>query len=152
MGGVYRESAALCKCVWLTIVPYIKYSVRSGLLQGLGHGRDENGRKRKNSNGGSNSRKKVLVFTSTKVRAEELCMALQQARIAADRIHADRAQKLRDGALEAFARLGSGKILVATDVAARGINVMDVSVVVNYDLPLARGCVLIRCVWNSLAI
>ena len=38
-------------------------------------------------------------------------MALQQARIAADRIHADRAQKLRDGALEAFARLGSGKII-----------------------------------------
>ena len=128
---------------------FVKYSVRSELLQGLGHGRDENGRKRKKSNGGSNSPpKKVLIFTSTKVRAEELCMALQEARIAADRMHADRAQKLRDGALAAFARLGSGKILVATDVAARGIDVMDVSVVVNYDLPLARGCVLIRRVWN----
>ena len=129
---------------------FVKYSVRLGLLQGLGHGRDENGRKRKKSNGGSNSqsKKKVLIFTSTKVRAEELCMALQEARIAADRMHADRAQKLRDGALAAFARLGSGKILVATDVAARGIDVMDVSVVVNYDLPLARGCVLIRRVWN----
>ena len=129
---------------------FVKYFVRSELLQGLGHGRDENGRKRKKSNGGSNSqsKKKVLIFTSTKVRAEELCMALQEARIAADRMHADRAQKLRDGALAAFARLGSGKILVATDVAARGIDVMDVSVVVNYDLPLARGCVLIRRVWN----
>ena len=128
---------------------FVKYSVRLGLLQGLGHGRDESGRKRKKSNGGSNSPpSKVLIFTSTKVRAEELCMALQEARIAADRMHADRAQKLRDGALAAFARLGSGKILVATDVAARGIDVMDVSVVVNYDLPLARGCVLIRRVWN----
>jgi superfamily II DNA/RNA helicase len=66
-------------------------------------------------------------------------MALQQARIAAGRIHADREQKLRDSALAAFALPGSGRILIGTDVAARGINIDDVHVVVNYDLPLARG-------------
>ena len=107
-----------------------------GLLENLGHGRDAHGRKRKM---GPAERGKALVFTSTKARCEAVCMALQRKRVAADRIHADRNQKLRDAALSAFAIPGSGRVLVATDVAARGIDVKDIQVVVNFDLPLARG-------------
>ena len=62
------------------------------LLREAGHGRDDRGRKLK----GGKQRQKVLIFTSTKVRCENLCMALQKCQIAADRIHGDRPQQQRD--------------------------------------------------------
>ena len=80
-----------------------------------------------------------MIFTATKIRCEQVSIALQQQRIACDFIHGDRKQHLRDSALAAFAKPASGRVLVATDVAARGLDVQDISAVVNFDLPVAKG-------------
>ncbi len=76
----------------------------------------------------------VLVFTRTKQRADSLVCDLQRARISAAVIHGERSQSERVAALEAFRR-GSTRVLVATDIAARGIDVEGISHVVNYDVP-----------------
>ncbi|HEY85177.1 MAG TPA: DEAD/DEAH box helicase [Chloroflexi bacterium] len=76
----------------------------------------------------------VLLFTRTKRRADRIARKLQRARISATVIHGDRSQGQRVAALEAFRR-GKMRVLVATDVAARGIDVEGISHVVNYDMP-----------------
>lgn len=77
----------------------------------------------------------VLVFTRTKHRADQLARKLQRAGVAAAVIHGDRSQGQRVAALEAF-REGHMRVLVATDIAARGIDVEGISHVVNYDVPM----------------
>ena len=77
----------------------------------------------------------VLVFARTKHRAEKVVKLLQRANIRAVVIHGDRSQSQRIAALEAFRR-GKSRILVATDIAARGIDVQGISHVVNYDVPM----------------
>ncbi|MBL8426686.1 MAG: DEAD/DEAH box helicase [Dechloromonas sp.] len=77
----------------------------------------------------------VLVFVKTKKGCDELVGRLQAKRIAVDTIHGDRPQASRLKALEAF-KAGEIEILVATDVAARGLDIDDLPQVVNYDLPL----------------
>jgi ATP-dependent RNA helicase RhlE len=77
----------------------------------------------------------VLVFARTKHRADKLVKQLQRANIRAGVIHGDRSQGQRIKALEAF-RQGDTRVLVATDVAARGIDVEGISHVVNYDVPM----------------
>jgi ATP-dependent RNA helicase RhlE len=77
----------------------------------------------------------VLVFTRTKHRADRLVRDLQRARISAAVIHGNRSQSQRVAALEAF-RCGRMRVLVATDIAARGIDVEGISHVVNYDVPM----------------
>ncbi|HHY93749.1 MAG TPA: DEAD/DEAH box helicase [Firmicutes bacterium] len=76
----------------------------------------------------------VLVFARTKHRAERLARQLCRARINAACLHGDRSQPQREAALSGFRR-GSIKVLVATDIAARGLDIRTVSHVVNYDLP-----------------
>ena len=76
----------------------------------------------------------ALVFTRTKRRADRLADFLERNGLAATRIHGDRSQSQRIAALEGF-KNGRYKILVATDVAARGIHVEALSHVINYDLP-----------------
>jgi ATP-dependent RNA helicase RhlE len=76
----------------------------------------------------------VLVFTRTKHRADRLARQLSQWGIDAGVIHGDRSQAQRVRALESF-RSGHHRILVATDIAARGIDVEGVSHVVNFDVP-----------------
>ncbi len=76
----------------------------------------------------------TLVFTRTKRRADRLARALDQAGHAVARIHADRSQGQRRQALDGFAH-GRYRVLVATDIAARGIDVADIGHVVNFDLP-----------------
>ncbi|WP_432696564.1 DEAD/DEAH box helicase [Marinobacterium sp. YM272] len=76
----------------------------------------------------------TLVFTRTKRRADELCAALQADGIAALAIHGDKHQRERIAALAAFAE-GDISVLVATDVAARGLDIESLPQVVNYDLP-----------------
>ncbi|MCI4331339.1 MAG: DEAD/DEAH box helicase [Thermoplasmata archaeon] len=76
----------------------------------------------------------VLVFARTKHRADRLARQLQQWNLDATVIHGDRSQSQRVRALEGF-REGRHRILVATDIAARGIDVEGVSHVVNYDVP-----------------
>ncbi len=77
----------------------------------------------------------VLVFVKTKKGCDELVGRLQAKQIAADTIHGDRPQASRLKALEAF-KAGEVQILVATDVAARGLDIDDLPQVVNFDLPL----------------
>lgn len=77
---------------------------------------------------------KVLVFTRTKHLAGRLAKQLSAHGIAADAIHGNKSQNARTRALEGF-RGSKLRVLVATDIAARGIDVDNVSHVINYDLP-----------------
>jgi len=77
---------------------------------------------------------KILVFVRTKVRAERVSKALERAGIQSITIHGDKDQHDRLDVMKQF-REGSVKILIATDVSARGIDIPDVDQVVNYDLP-----------------
>ncbi|HZZ00339.1 MAG TPA: DEAD/DEAH box helicase [Candidatus Baltobacteraceae bacterium] len=76
----------------------------------------------------------AIVFTRTKSRAERLTGMLMRHRVDAERIHGDRSQAQRTRALEAFKK-GRHRVLVATDVAARGIDIDDLGHVINYDVP-----------------
>jgi ATP-dependent RNA helicase RhlE len=76
----------------------------------------------------------VLVFTATKVGADMLVVRLQAAGIKAEVMHGDRDMKQRRKALEAFSD-GHVQVLVATDVAQRGLDIEGISHVVNYDVP-----------------
>ncbi len=76
----------------------------------------------------------VLVFARTKHRADRLSHQLERRGICVGVIHGNRSQSQRVRALEAF-RTGELRVLVATDIAARGVDVKDVSHVVNYDVP-----------------
>lgn len=77
---------------------------------------------------------KILVFVRTKVRAERVANAMERVGIAAKTIHGDKEQKQRTAVMNDFKK-GVIKVLVATDVSARGIDVDQVEFVVNYDLP-----------------
>jgi ATP-dependent RNA helicase RhlE len=76
----------------------------------------------------------AIVFTRTKARAERVTHALAKHAVGAERIHGDRTQAQRARALNAF-KAGRYRVLVATDVAARGIDVVDLGHVINYDVP-----------------
>ena len=78
--------------------------------------------------------REALVFTRTKHRANRLAEHLVRARIAAERIHGNRSQNQRTEALAGF-KSGKYRVLVATDIAARGIDVEALSHVVNFDVP-----------------
>ncbi|MFN2284254.1 MAG: DEAD/DEAH box helicase [Anaerolineae bacterium] len=76
----------------------------------------------------------VLVFTRTKVGASELANALFEHGTQAEALHGDLSQPARETVMGRFRR-GQIKVLVATDVAARGLDIDDVSHVINYDIP-----------------
>jgi ATP-dependent RNA helicase RhlE len=76
----------------------------------------------------------ALVFTRTKHRADRLTSYLTERRVKAGRIHGNRSQRQRTEALERF-RSGFYRVLVATDIAARGIDVEELGHVVNFDVP-----------------
>ena len=77
----------------------------------------------------------ALVFTRTKHRANRLADFLVRNGVKADRIHGNRSQTQRTAALAGF-KSGAFKVLVATDIAARGIDVEELGHVVNFDVPL----------------
>jgi ATP-dependent RNA helicase RhlE len=77
---------------------------------------------------------RVLVFARTKRGAERLAKSLISSGISATMIHGDRSQSQRNAALAGFQQ-GHFQVLVATDVASRGIHVDDVAHVINYDMP-----------------
>ena len=76
----------------------------------------------------------VIVFTRTKHGADKLAKALYQSSIKAEAIHGDKTQNARQRALGNF-KSGATKVLVATDIAARGIDIDDLPYVINFDLP-----------------
>lgn len=78
--------------------------------------------------------KQVLVFSNTKIGASRLSRELERQGIKAAPIHGDKTQNERMAALEAF-KNGSIDVLVATDVAARGLDIAELPCVINYDLP-----------------
>ncbi|MBL8754851.1 MAG: DEAD/DEAH box helicase [Planctomycetes bacterium] len=77
---------------------------------------------------------RTLVFSRTKHGADRIAKSLQQAGIDAHAIHGNKSQNARERALDAF-RDGKSHVLVATDIAARGIDVPDITHVINFDLP-----------------
>jgi ATP-dependent RNA helicase RhlE len=77
---------------------------------------------------------KVLVFAETKRWVSKVRIKLSKAGIKADEIHGNKTQNYRQNALKAF-KSGKIRVLVATDVAARGLDVEDVSHVINYQVP-----------------
>ncbi len=78
----------------------------------------------------------VLIFTRTKMRTDRLARQLKDFGFAAACLHGDRTQGQRIAALEGF-RSGDYRILVATDIAARGIDIEGISHVINFDVPVA---------------
>lgn len=78
--------------------------------------------------------KRTLIFTNTKRMVEELAEELKGRGYFAEGLHGDLSQAVRDRVMSSF-RSGTSDILIATDVAARGIDVDDVEAVINYDVP-----------------
>lgn len=78
--------------------------------------------------------KKVLIFEETKHRANRLCERLNKVGVSSAAIHGNKSQNARQAALNDF-KDGKIKVLVATDVAARGIDVSDITHVINYQIP-----------------
>ncbi len=77
---------------------------------------------------------KIIVFVRTRVRAERVVKAMGRVGITAVNIHGDKDQQARTEAMQQF-REGRCRIMIATDVSARGIDIPDVAYVINYDLP-----------------
>jgi ATP-dependent RNA helicase RhlE len=86
---------------------------------------------------------KVLIFAETKRLVDRVNRKLNQSGIRSDRIHGDKTQSYRNKALDKFKR-GNVQVLVATDVAARGIDVSNVTHVINYQLPMSFNSYLHR--------
>jgi ATP-dependent RNA helicase RhlE len=78
--------------------------------------------------------KQVIVFSNTKIGASRLARHLEKEGVKASAIHGDKTQGERMAALEAF-KQGSIEVLVATDVAARGLDIAELPCVINFDLP-----------------
>ncbi|MBM3168413.1 MAG: DEAD/DEAH box helicase [Bacteroidetes bacterium] len=89
------------------------------------------------------SLEKVILFTETKRLADRLAKKLIQVGIKAGQIHGDKSQNFRNRMIEEF-KSGEIRVLVATDVAARGIDVADVSHVINYQLPMTMDAYIHR--------
>ncbi|MFY0641808.1 MAG: DEAD/DEAH box helicase [Bermanella sp.] len=83
---------------------------------------------------GSKNWQQVLVFTRTKQGADTLAKEMKKDGLAAESIHGDKSQGARERALEDF-KQGKARVLVATDVAARGLDIRQLKYVVNYELP-----------------
>ena len=81
-----------------------------------------------------NEEAKILIFVRTKVRAERVKTAMDRVNIESVTLHGDKSQEEREQAMKSF-HTGTIKILITTDVRARGIDVPNVDFVVNYDLP-----------------
>lgn len=81
-----------------------------------------------------NPESKILVFVRTKVRAERVMKALERVNISSQTIHGGKDQNERSQIMDSF-KSGKNRVLIATDVSARGIDIPSVEFVINYDLP-----------------
>ncbi|MGC9452765.1 MAG: DEAD/DEAH box helicase [Oceanipulchritudo sp.] len=106
-------------------VCFIRQENKKALLEGYLRGQ-----------GDRNGTHSTIIFCRTKFGAEKLSKQLNKHGFRSDAIHGDKSQGARQRALDGF-RSGKLPILVATDVAARGIDVRSISLVINYDLPEA---------------
>jgi ATP-dependent RNA helicase RhlE len=78
--------------------------------------------------------RRVIVFTRTKRGADRVCSAIEHIGIGVHAIHGNKSQGQRQAALESF-RKGFTRVLIATDIAARGIDIDEITHVINYELP-----------------
>ena len=78
--------------------------------------------------------KSVLVFSRTKHGADKIARVLTRAGIGSEALHGDKSQNARERALANF-KSGKTRVMIATDIAARGIDIVDLPLVINYDLP-----------------
>lgn len=78
--------------------------------------------------------KRVIVFSSSKIKVKELTRTLRRLKVKAGEMHSDLDQTVREEVMRNF-RAGNIDVLVATDIVARGIDIDDISMVVNYDVP-----------------
>jgi ATP-dependent RNA helicase DeaD len=83
---------------------------------------------------GFSAERRVLAFRRTQIGVDSLVQALRRRHVRAEGLHGGRSQNERDRVLSAFKR-GAVDVLVATNVAARGLDIPDVSHVINYDIP-----------------
>ena len=97
------------------VAPHLKTALLTELLRGTGPG-------------------SVLIFTRTKHRAKRVAEQLERAGFEATSLQGNLSQNKRQAALDGF-RAGDFRIMVATDIAARGIDVLSISHVINYDMP-----------------
>ena len=81
-----------------------------------------------------NPASKIIIFVRTRVRAERVAKAMERVAIPSITIHGEKDQAERSDAMKKF-KEGECRILIATDVSARGIDIPDVNYVINYDLP-----------------
>ncbi|MES0370830.1 MAG: DEAD/DEAH box helicase [Mariprofundaceae bacterium] len=81
-----------------------------------------------------NPESKIILFVRTRVRAERVLKAMERVGIAAATIHGEKDQYERSKVMQSF-RSGECKLMIATDVSARGIDIPDIDFVINYDLP-----------------
>lgn len=86
---------------------------------------------------GAKEHPKIIVFVSKKITCDELANQLWDDGFAVDSLHGDRAQWERTKVMNAF-KQGTLRMLIATDVAARGLDVKDVGIVINYDMPAGQ--------------
>ena len=82
----------------------------------------------------TDSKKSTLIFSRTKHGADKIAKQLNRAGIQSESIHGDKSQNARQNALSNF-KSGKSKVLVATDIAARGIDIQQLELVINFDLP-----------------
>jgi ATP-dependent RNA helicase RhlE len=113
------------------VAQHLKTDLLVALLRMIETERGAGGNMERGAEGAMES---VLIFARTKVRTERLARQLKQGGFEAALIHGDRTQGQRLAALEGF-RNGRYRILVATDIAARGLDVDGISHVINFDVP-----------------
>jgi len=81
--------------------------------------------------------KKVLIFSETKRQVSKLCRVLKKFDLKVDEIHGNKSQQYRSKAIQKF-KLGTIQIMVATDVASRGIDIDNITHVINYRIPSSK--------------
>ncbi|XP_017085327.1 ATP-dependent RNA helicase dbp2 [Drosophila eugracilis] len=86
------------------------------------------------SNNSANNGNKIIIFVETKIKVEDILQIIRTEGYTATSIHGDKTQNERDSVLKDF-RNGKSNILIATDVASRGLDVEDLQYVINYDYP-----------------
>ena len=90
------------------------------------------------------SQKKIIVFVRTQIRAKRVLQALKRVKIDSECLHGSIEQEERFLILNRF-RMGENKVLITTDISARGIDIPDVEYVINYDIPDAPDNYVHRC-------
>ena len=81
--------------------------------------------------------KKVLIFSEAKRQVSKLCRQLKRLEVKVDEIHGDKSQQYRSKAIQKF-KSGNIQVMVATDVAARGIDIDNITHVINYRIPFSK--------------